>query len=544
MAVSGVSRPNFEALNRILAEIGKSVDPGSKEGVKVSEGEAQQILDQVGKLQPGDRKLIEAEIQQLLVNDVFSPTPEARARFAQHFGVEAKELEPSLRRELVGLTSSRSAFQIGAETLAKTPRLDRKTMKLLIGRADTLLDMPSKQFLAATLRNGSRDGTLKMDTDARKEFRKWMGGLDQAGVVSDWGEIFDAKSNGKTDYLSQLMASGACFEDILAAFMIHIAGKMQQEQMEKLREIERAESTESAQQKEKAAQNQENLKKLYEEEGLKPADDGAAADGAASAEGAATPDAAAGAGLDAGLVKRTQGHLEALVQSVDHHIKDDGVIDATEAVKIADKLGRLEPPVSELIAKSLVDTLRRTPGVYLESDNFKPIVSWAKGQLGDDIDISAVRGEGASDPTNPLAAQMRSDDKLENKIAGFIVDTLLSDEKNLSSKMDDLRQFSSAMGENPASKKAFEAASESAEPQEAAAPKAAEPAAADVEAQAAASPEAAAATGAAAEPPKSRQALFEELKNLNNELAQMFQAIGNILNSFHQNSMNSIRAIR
>jgi hypothetical protein len=539
MAVAGVSRPNFEALSRILAEVGKSIDVGSHEGVKVSDSEAQKILEQVGKLGPGDRKLIEAELQQLLVNDVFSASPEARQRFATHFGVEVRELDPALKRELVGLTSSRSAFQMGVETMAKSPRLDRKTMKLLISRADTLLDQPSKQFLAATLRNGSRDGLITMDTDARKEFRKWMGDLDQAGTVSDWGQIFDAKGSGKSSYLSQLMASGMCFEDILAAFMVHIAGKMQKEQVEKLKEIEEAEKLEQAKANGKApAGAQPDLKALMAAADI---------DSAADLGGPTHAAAPAAEAMDPGLVSRTQRHLEALVQSVDHHIKDDGVIDAAEAGKIAEKLGRLEPPVSELIAKSLVDTLRRTPGVYLESETFKPIVQWAKGELGPDIDVTAIRGEGPSDPTNPLAAQMRSDDKLENKIASFLVDTLLSDEKEMSSKMADLRQFSAAMMEHPASAKAYEQVSSApGAPAAALDPSTGAPAAAfypaTAPARAAGVPEA--AVGPAKAEPKSRQVLFEELKNLNNELGQMFQAIGNILNSFHQNAMNSIRSIR
>lgn len=568
MAVSGVARPNFDAINRVLAEIGKSIDAGTERGVAVSEGEAQKIVNHLGTLAPADRKLVEAEIIALLQSDVFQASPEGRKKFAEHFGLTARDLEPRETAQLVGLASSRSAFQLGVETLAKTPRLDRKNMKVLLSRADTLLDMPNKQFLAGVLRNASRDGTVQLDTDARKLFRQWMGGLDQQGGVSDWTSSFDAKGTGNIDYLSKLLASGACFEDILAAFMIHIAGQMQQEQVEKLKEIQRAETD--------AAKPQPSVKKsmneFMQQNGLAPE----AAPGAAD-----TKEAPAAAAPDADYMKATKRNLEAVVQSVHHHMNDDDkFINAEEAGKIAEKLGRLEEPVSKLIAGSLVNALRRSPGVDLESETFKPIVDWAKTQLGADIDVSALTPQKASDPTDPFAQKLRQSDKLEDKIASFMVDSLLASDKDLSAKMGDLKQLSASMENYPEAAKAYEqvtaqqsAAQQATVPGETAEKMLAQPEAqakAQAHAQAvpgangeaaklsqaaAADPTAAVAQGAAVageaaaagvegEPKKSRQVLFEELKNQNNELAAVMQALSNILNSMHQNAMNSIRSIR
>lgn len=526
MAISGIARPNFDAINRVLAEIGKSIDPASQQGVQVSEAEAQKIVDHLGRLAPADRKLVEAEIIALLQNDVFQASPEGRKKFAEHFGLPARELEPRQAAELVGLATARTAFQMGVETLAKTPRLDRKTMKALITKADTLLDIPNRQFLAGVIRNASRDGTVKLDTDARKVFRDWMGSLDQQGGVSAWTKSFDTKGTGNVDYLSQLMASGACFEDILAAFMIHIAGQMQQEQMEKLREIERAEK--QATQSDTVKTRMNNFMK---ENGLIPEEAAAPAASAATAE----PSAA----LDPGYMKRTKGHLDALVQSVHHHMNDDDkFINAEEAGKIAEKLGRLEPPVSKLIAGALVNALRRTPGVYLESDTFKPIVDWAKSQLGNDIDLSALPRVDSADPSDPFAQKLRQSDKLEDKIASFMVDSLLASDKELGVKLGELKQLSSSLAQYPEAAKAYEAVA----PEAAAAPAASLEAAAPADGAAIADPTAASSSSEAA--PKSRQVLFEELKNMNNELAAIMQAIGNILNAMHQTAMNSIRSIR
>lgn len=551
MAVSGVARPNYEAINRVLAEIGKSIDPGSQQGIQVSDAEAQKVIDQLGKMQPADRKLVEAEIIALLQSDVFQASPEGRKKFAESFGVPARDLEPREAAELVGLATKRSAFQMGVETLAKTPRLDRKTMKSLIQKADTLLDIPNRQFLAGVIRNASRDGTVKLDTDARKVFRDWMGGLDQQGGVSDWTKSFDTKGSGQVDYLSQLIASGASFESILAAFMIHIAGKMQKEQMEKLREIERAEKQTTQPDTVKTRMNA-----FMQENGLVPEGAADAAKGGEATAGA-TPAADAGAALDPQYMKQTKRHLDALVQSVHHHMNDDDkFINASEAATIAEKLARLEPPVSQLIAGSLVNALRRTPGVYLEGETFKPIVDWAKTQLGEGIDLSALPRVDPSDPSDPFAQKLRQSDKLEDKIASFMVDSLLASDKELGKKLGDLKQLSTSLAHYPEAAKAYEAVSaqqSAATAPGAAAEKildAAAPAAASAAQPASALSEAAAADPAAAAQPadgsttKSRQVLFEELKNMNNELAAIMQAIGNILNSMHQTAMNSIRAIR
>lgn len=576
-AVSGVARPNFEAINRVLAEIGKSIDPGSQQGIAVSDGEAQKIVDHLGKMQPADRKLVEAEIIALLQNDVFQATPEGRKKFAESFGLAARDLEPREAAELVGLASSRSAFQMGVELLAKTPRLDRKTMKLLTQRADTLLDVPNRQFLAGVIRNASRDGTVKLDTDARKLFREWMGGLDQKGGVSDWTTNLDTKGAGNVDYLSQLIASGACFEDILAAFMIHIAGQMQQEQTDKLREIQQAEQDAAKQ----PATVKSRMNDFMQENGL--ATD--ATDAKGSEAKGADAKGAAPEGVDPSYMKSTKRHLDALVQSVHYHMNDDDkYINADEAGKIAEKLERLEPPVSKLIAGSLVSSLRRTPGVFLEGQTFKPIVDWAKTQLGEGIDLSPLPRINASDPSDPFAQKLRQSDKLEDKIASFMVDSLLASEKDLGAKLGDLKQLSTSMAQYPEAAQAYQqvapqpgdaaekilaqadaavaASAKGSAPETQAGPEAygaqaqatpeAAPAGAAgaLSAAAAADPAAAgvapgAAGAAEAAPPmKSRQVLFEELKNQNNELAAVMQAISNILNSMHQNAMNSIRSIR
>jgi hypothetical protein len=603
MAISRAQSPNLAAVNRILAEIGKSVDPDSQQGVDVSAPEAEKILDQVGKLNPGARKLVEAEIMQLLVNDVFTATPEARDKFAKHFGVESKDLEPRARAEMIGLTQTTNAFSLSAEAVAQTPKLDRKSMKMLISKADNFLDLNGQQHLAAVLRNASRDGTIKMDGDARKAFRKWMGGLDQDGGVSDWGKTFDKPGVGNVDYLSGLMASGMCFEDLLAAFMIHIAGQMQKEMKDKMEELTRKEDQMRADDKKRQqAKSTRNAQSHLEQAGFNVQNP----DGADKAGGEGkTPDAGGTEepkgpqtppqGPD--LITRTKQNLEAIVQSVDvaknrpergGELKGQKVITKEEAGKIADKFRKLEPPVSKLVAKALLDSMRRTPELDQKSDTFAPLVGWIKEQLGDDIPLRSLKAVDTSDPDDPIAKRLRGSNKLEDRIASFVIDTMMTSDKDLKSKMKDVKQLSSDLRDHAESNAAFKEACAKpldggkpapanqpvadATPEKAGdgAPEAQPPAGdAQVSARSAAQPSApdggvdvakavadgdvaalahagAEEAGDAAKPTqnKSRQILMEELKQLQQEFSSVMQAISNVMNAMHQNAMNAVRQIR
>lgn len=567
MAVSGAQSPHVAAMSRIFDQIGKSLDQVGDKGSQVSANEADQILDEVGKLAPGTQKLVHAELIQLLVNDTFQATPEARERFAQRFGMEAKDLQPRARAELVGLSQTTNAFQLGVDALAQKPKLDRKAMKMLIGKADNYLDLNSRQFLAAVLRNASRDGTIKMDSDARKAFRKWMGGLDQASGVSDWAENFDAPGAGNVDYLSGLMSSGMCFEDILAAFMMHIAGQMQKDIMEKLKEIERSDQ---------AARDERSTdarrKDALADAGVTLPDNDTANE--------VTPDVTPGEGTSTNtdFIADTKKHLESVVNAVDHYGQADSdggaMITARESAAMAEKLDRIGPPVDSLMASALLKSLRKTPGIYLESDQLKPLVSWLQSKLGDDIDLSALPRREAGAHRSDIARGLAGSDKLEDKIAAFITDTLLvtDDQKGLKEKMADVRELSSTMREHATSDTAFKAAIADCQDgpeakakmapedpeavvyndgdvapeavQEAADAAAGAPAADELAQQVMQGAESAQTDAAEPMDARSRQMEFDKLKQMQQELSSVMQAISNVLNSLHQTAMNSIRAIR
>lgn len=631
MAMPPVSKTNSNALHRIMAELGRSMDAKSDSGSRISDGEAQKIVSELKNLPSVERAQAEQTLRELLVNDFFTVTPQARQQFAKAFGVQAKELEPKERAELVGLASARSAFQAGVQAIAKTPQVDKKTMKRIVDGAETYLDRPAQAYLGAVLRNASKEGTLKIDTDARKDFTRWVGKLESDKSVSNWSQSFETKGSGQVDYLSAMMASSMCFEDLVAAFMMHMAGKIQDETKEKMEEVRRSERGEGpnrATANRAQGNSSSHVDDLFKKRGLdRPAGgQDTNGDGVISAAEAAKAQGKPAAGtssspVDADYAAKTKRNLEAVVQSVHAHINDantPGVIDAKEAKKIAEKFERLEGPVAPLVARAMVNSLRSTPGVYLESDTFRPIVSWMKKTLGDDIDLSPLPPRSTGEASDPVAKQLRSSDKLEDKIAGFVVDTLLCSDVALKDKMKDLKQLTNDMFADPKAAPALEkvlaphegsapamSAAQNAQQAASATPKApltreqapteksqtkrhspmlpdpwegsatvppkaagskmplgaanpaqmstgnANPVSASHAVQnlggnaAAGASSAGGPEGAAsAEAPKSRQMLWEEMKNLQNELAQVMQAMSNMLNSMHQNAMNSIRSIR
>lgn len=541
MATTGISPSNLGTINRILAEIGRSVDAGSEAGSRISNGEAEKLVGHLNRLPAGEQAEAHRALQQLLVNDFFSVTPEARQRFAKALGLDSQALEPRAPAELIGLQSAKTAFQAGVQALAKTPQMDRRSMKKLVEGAETFLDRPAQGYLAAVLRNASRDGTLKMDTEARRTFTKWMGGLESENLVADWSTGFDRPGAGRVDYLSQLMSSNLCFEDLVAAFMMHMAGQIQEETKEKMEELRRAEAGQTR----KESTPPSKMNELFRRRGL---DQPAASEASPAASTAPALDASAtGPSTNsAAYMAKTKQNLEAIVQSVHAHTAatDDtpNFIDANEAKQIAQKFARLEGPVAPLIARAMVNSLRSTPGVYLESETFRPMVDWMKSQLGNDIDLSPLPRRNPGDASDPVARQLRSSDKLEDKLASFVVDTLLCSDTALGDKMKDLKRLTSDMMQDPVCASALQQVSPSVggAPKRAQAESAAQaPGAAAAELAPSSAPHA-----EAAPPEKSRQMLFEELKNLQQELSAVMQALSNMLNSMHQNIMNSVRGIR
>ncbi|MFZ9886644.1 MAG: hypothetical protein ACO3JL_03985 [Myxococcota bacterium] len=614
-----LQRPQTPVLQQVFAQIGKSVDPKSAAGVQISAEEAQQISSLLTKLPEAKQAEVRGELLQLFQLDMFQATPEAREVFAQTLQVAPEALKPRAQAELVGLSSQRTAMQMAFELKAKKGKVTQPEMRAIIQKAKQL-DPSSQQFLAAVIRNGSRDQTIPVASDARPLLRDWIGSLEQQGAMSAWANRLDAPPARNFDYLSMLLLRGGCFEDLLAAFMIHIAGQMEREQFAKMQELQRSEAAAAQQQNAPTASTSRQTAFVREALG-----DAAPAPRAATPQSAPPKPAAHQAAqttqapreADVQALKRD---TEALVQSANALWNNDGVLTAGETQRLVDRLNAIDPAYRGPIANSLARAFSAGLGDQIsqggkDSTDLKPLVAWATANQNVAIPSDPLR-----EPSDLTLQKLMASDKLEDKIAACLLGPVGEDKE----KGALVRAVLDACQSDPAAASAHAPVADARSDSQAEAPKGAAKAAPaqaaaatqkpDLEAAkgrlagalselqslqgqlgsdpqqnlaiahhchqlalstvadlkhmnapelagglqaleavaeqfGAAIPQLEATLGGATAPggpgtEKSRQLLFEEMKNMMQEFQAVLQAISNILNSMNQGAMNSIRAIR
>jgi hypothetical protein len=395
-----------------------------------------------------------------------------------------------------------------------------------------------------SLANNSKNGRIEMDTKARKPFMRQMMQIAKESALPAFLNDVEKSISPQNDRISQLLSSNMCFEDLVAAFMMLVAGSLQDDVKEKMRELE-------------ASRRSEGRKGIFNK----------ATDALANKLGVTqsnihvvedVPGQAQGAqpGLTPEQVAQTRTTLEAVVQSTHHHLTDDGVIDATEANKIVEKLSRLDGPVADLVASALLNAFRRSGLIATEGAG--PMVEWCKGRLGNDVDVSPLpAGEPGSMETD-VAKSLSESGKLEDKIAGFVVDAMLSSDKSLKEKMKAFKPIRKDMLSYPASAAAMKDVEQQVAQSGVSAHLAQEigpkdkpgllERAGDVVKDAGGALKDVALDVAqealAPEPEKSRQMLMQELQTLMQQFSQVMQAMSNVMNSMHQTTMNSVRNIR
>jgi hypothetical protein len=579
--VGGASRSNLNALYKMMAELGHAIDDKSHGKSTVSVTEAEKIIKHMDGMDPASKTAMNTLMAEALAGDFFTVSDRARVRFSSYLQVPVDKLTPKELGKMAGLQSSRSSFKASMDALSKTPQIDRKEMSLLLSRSHELMPRPLQQFMTAALSQATKDDVIKMDTKARRAFFKEVGTLDNDGGVSAWKEIFEKAGDPSNDYLARLLGSGMCFEDLVSAFMIHMTGKLKEDLKDKMKQMEEMRKA-GAKRRDKSGRGMDPMaKKMLGKnlENVQLIDDMGGKTNPAGGGKTSGADGAGKAGSTgkAPSVGETRAHLEAVVQSAHKHLNDDGVIDPAEATKIAEKLDRLDGPIADLIAGSLANALRRS-GLDLKGD-LKPLADWCKSKLGD-VDMSPMPKNSSGDPANPWVVSLKDNDKLENKVAGFLVDVLTSSDSTIKETMSELKTFRDDIAQYPASaaaaEKLLQTDQKGAAPQQRAlkatresAPPASNPQA-NTEAAAQmlnagkmtpqqlkramdAGPSQGSEAGATAGKGRaevhedhaiSRDKLMEEIKSLMNLISQVTQAMSNIQNTMHQNAMNSIRAIR
>ena len=186
------------------------------------------------------------------------------------------------------------------------------------------------------------------------------------------------------------------------------------------------------------------------------------------------------------------------------------------------------------------------------------MVEWCKGRLGEDVDVSPLPAGEPGKMDSDVAKSLSESGRLEDKIAGFVVDALLSSDKSLKQKMNAFKPLRQDMLAYPASEAVMKDVAQSVAdsgatqklaqeltPQEK--PGILERAGEALKDAGGAMKDAAldvAQEALAPEPEKSRQMLMQELQTLMQQFSQVMQAMSNVLNSIHQTTMNSVRNIR
>jgi hypothetical protein len=252
-------------------------------------------------------------------------------------------------------------------------------------------------MLAAVLKNAAANGVFKFDSDARPGFAKWVGGLDQAGAVTKAADTFNKPGLNNFDYFGSRVARlgpNATFEQLLFAFMIHIAGQCETETREKMKQLEG---------------------KDHEFDPKTGAKHGAAG----------TP----------GLSASAQKGVESTLKAIDKSLKNDGAIDATEAAKIQKTLDKLDPSVKGPVATAFASSLRRS-GMDLGKPEMKPLTDWVKSVLGDKTDLSPLpQGDASKAADDAMSNALLQSPKLEDKIAGYLTGVLMSSDKSVGDKL-------------------------------------------------------------------------------------------------------------
>jgi len=407
MAIQGVPSNNLAALNKVLSQIGKAMDEKSPDGLKVNDVEAEKIIGAMNQLPSEVRTLAQSALQTLLTDRFIEVTDSGREKFAKAMNVELRALTPKETAELAGHALLRTAFSATMKAVAKTPQADRKWMNTFLEGAKATLSEGSQKWLAGVLLNASKDGVIKLDTDARKLFTKWMGGLNQEGAVTKTAEkLAEGPSDAKMTAFQRALAAGGFFEDFLAAFMFGIVSDIKDEIKETTRQFDAGED---------AAKNGAKTNKMGElAERL-------------SGKTTTGPDGKPAPVSKADLQK-TKADLEGLVQSASVHFSNDGYIDRGEATKIAARMAKLDEPVARMLAGAFIDAVRRSE-LDATADNLAPLVDWAKGTMlaaGEQVDMSKLPPRSAEGARDGMAAGMRDSDRLENRLASFLLEQFMS----------------------------------------------------------------------------------------------------------------------
>ncbi len=453
MAIS-MNPQTLSTVQAFLKQAGMAIDPSSSRGVKVSVEEAEGLKKAFDAIpDPAAKKVVGQALLQLIQNDVFEVSNKtAQDVLAKVIGKPSAEVFTARdKAELVGGASIKSVAAMALGLLAKVPNLDKAQIEKLTKGLEGL-PKEVKNLAYAVMNNASKEGEVKMAPDARPAFTRGYAKAEaeSGGAVSKMGESFKEETSGPMEYFASVMANSPYFEDRLAALMFMVCAKGMKEVDDSLRALD------------------DSTKADDKKRAQKPKQNGAATTGPSGASGATTSAPTGQTGqVQKGetpastATSQLRGSYESLVQSAAAHRADDGVITRPEAESLVKKLDGLSPPEAKMLQAEAMGRALLAGGGGDLTPEMQPLADWVEKTTGKPLkDVGDAKA--LYEAKTPLAQTIGGSDKLENKVAAFILEGIFGEGKapKMQAVMNEMKPLFSAMEKEVTGKTAADARAE------------------------------------------------------------------------------------
>lgn len=444
MAIS-MNPATLSAVQSFLKQAGMAIDPSSSRGVKVSVEEAQNLKKAFDAIPDAEaKKMVGGALLQMIQSDVFEvPSKTAQDVLAKVIGKPTEQVFTAREKaDLVGGASIKSVATMALGLLAKVPNLDKGMVEKLTKGLDAL-PKEVKNLAYAVMNNASKEGEVKMAPDARPTFTKGFAKAEaeSEGAVSKVAEKLSEPASGSMEYFSSQMANSPYFEDRLAALMFLVCAKGMKEVDDSMRALDDSV---------KADGKKDDIKKAQQKPGTVAG--GATGQTGQITKGETQPTTSTG---------QLKTSYEAVIQSAAAHRSDDGIITKSEAESLVKKLDGISPPeAKKLQAEAMGRAILASGGGELTPE-MKPLADWAEKTAGKSLkDMGNAKA--LYDAKTPLATTIGGSDKLENKVAAFILEGIFGEGKapKMQTVMNEMKPLFAAMEKECTGKTSAEVKSE------------------------------------------------------------------------------------
>ena len=444
MAIS-MNPANLAAAQSFLKQVGLAVDPTSSRGAQVSVEEAKKLAEAFEAIpDAGTKKAVGAALLKLIQADAFEvPSKTAQDVIARLVGQPTEQVFSARdNAKLVGGASIKTVAAATMGLLAKMPNLDKAQVEKLTTGLDAL-PKEVKNFVHAVFNKAGKDGDVKFQPEARSTFTKSYAKAESTseGAVSKMEENFNTKAPSAFEYFAATMAASPYFEDRMAALMFSVCAKTMEEVDGDLKGLD-------------------NLAKKDSEKNEKKSSGPLAKKATATATATATPTATAtatateqlgqvskGTATPATAAQQLRTNYESVVSSATALRGNDGVITEAESRTLAAKLDKISPAEAKTLQAEAMGRAILAVGGGEITPELAPLAHWVEQTTGKKL-TDVADAKALYESKSPLATAIGGSDKLENKVAAFIVDGIFGGKAGapkLAAVMKEMKPLFSAM---------------------------------------------------------------------------------------------------